>query len=211
MNKYVAHGIRIFFLLLSVVLIVTGKMPLWLGIFAISLIVAIGWGRLFCGYVCPMNTLMLPVEWLSIKLGWQSKRLPRIFRTRWLPYALLGLSVAGVLLTRRILQQEFPLLPLFLILAVLITLRWKPEAFHNGVCPFGALQRLAGKGARHSETVDPATCIGCKKCAKVCPSAAFSFADGKPATATIDPALCHQCTNCVPVCPTASIRYRKVR
>ena len=63
--KYIATVIRILFFALFTILIVNGKMMLWLTLFMASLLAALIFGRLFCGYVCPMNTLMIPTEWLS--------------------------------------------------------------------------------------------------------------------------------------------------
>ena len=71
--KYTAVVIRILFLALFTFLILNGKMMLWLALFAASLLAALIFGRLFCGYVCPMNTLMIPTEGLSKKLGLQTK------------------------------------------------------------------------------------------------------------------------------------------
>ena len=196
---------RILFLVFSLVVVVLGKMPLWLGLFAISLAAALFWGRLFCGYACPMNTVMIAASWISKKLGWQTTRIPRLLSTRWLPWLTIGLAVAGMSVSRKVVGSEFPLLPVFLVLSIIITLRFPPEAFHNGICPFGTLQRLAGSKARNTESVDVGTCIGCKKCARVCPAAAISFTAEKPTIANIDPALCHQCADCVPECPVGSI------
>ena len=86
MKKWQAHGIRIFFLAFSLVVVVLGKMPFWLGLFVISLVAALFWGRLFCGYACPMNTVMIATSWISKKLGWQAKKIPRLLSTRWLPW-----------------------------------------------------------------------------------------------------------------------------
>lgn len=65
--KYPATIVRFIFLGLFIYIIMSGKMMFWLGIFAISLIIGIFSARVYCGYVCPMNTLMLPTEWLSKK------------------------------------------------------------------------------------------------------------------------------------------------
>ena len=82
--KYIANIIRILFLALFLLLLANGKVMLWLVLFAISLVAALIFGRVYCGYVCPMNTLMIPTEWLSKKLNLQTSATPkwlkRVFR-----------------------------------------------------------------------------------------------------------------------------------
>lgn len=63
--KHIANTIRILFLALFLFLLANGKAELWLALFAISLIAALIFGKIYCGYVCPINTLIIPVEWLS--------------------------------------------------------------------------------------------------------------------------------------------------
>jgi electron transport complex protein RnfB len=46
-------------------------------------------------------------------------------------------------------------------------------------------------------------CIGCRRCAKVCPVDAISFKDGT--LAEIDPEKCTNCGKCIEECPTGSI------
>jgi Na+-translocating ferredoxin:NAD+ oxidoreductase RNF subunit RnfB len=46
-------------------------------------------------------------------------------------------------------------------------------------------------------------CIGCRRCAKVCPADAISFRDGT--LAEIDPGKCTNCGNCVSECLTGAI------
>ena len=75
--KYVATGVRVLSFGLFLFLILNGKMMIWLGIFAVSLLLALFFGRLYCGYVCPMNTIMGPIEWLSKKLKIQTKAVPK--------------------------------------------------------------------------------------------------------------------------------------
>ena len=51
-------------------------------------------------------------------------------------------------------------------------------------------------------SVDPAVCIGCKKCIREIGCPALSFREGK---AAIDPAQCNGCTLCAQLCPVHAI------
>lgn len=206
MRKYIISAIRIIFLGLFLFLILKGKMMLWFGLFAVSLIAALIFGRVYCGYACPMNTLMTPTEWLSKKLKLQSSKTPKWLQSgKFAWFSLIG-SIALMLVFRRVLNKNIPILLIWLGVAVLLTLRYKPAVFHNLICPFGPLQRVFGRFARFSEKVDE-SCIGCKKCEKVCPSESIVVNTDKKAV--IETSLCFQCTNCVQVCPVDSIHYIK--
>lgn len=206
--KYIINIIRILFLALFTFLLVNGKVMLWLALFGASLVIALIFGRVYCGYVCPMNTLMLPIEWLSKKLRLQTDKAPKWLKNGYFTWITLIVSIAIMLLSKRLLQINLPILPFWLLVSVFVALRYKPEVFHNLICPFGALQRTFGRFALHSEKVDKNTCIGCKLCEKVCPSRAI-VVSSEDKKAVINTALCHQCTNCRQVCPKSSIQYGK--
>ena len=206
--KYIATVIRILFLALFLFLLVNGKVLLWLALFAVSLIAALIFGRVYCGYVCPMNTLMIPIEWLSKKLKLQTANAPKWLKNGYFTWITLGISVAVMLLSKRLLHIDLPILPFWLVMSILITLRYKPAVFHNLICPFGALQRTFGRFARLSEKVDKDACVGCKLCEKACPSNAI-VVSSEDKKAAINIALCHQCSNCSQVCPKDAIHYSK--
>ena len=206
--KYITNIIRILFLALFIFLLANGKVLLWLALFAVSLVAALIFGRVYCGYACPMNTLMIPTEWLSKKLKLQTADTPKWLKNGYFTWITLGISVAVMLLSKRLLHIDLPILPFWLVMSILITLRYKPAVFHNLICPFGALQRSFGRFARLSEKVDKEACVGCKLCEKACPSNAI-LVSSEDKKAMINTALCHQCTNCLQVCPKEAIHYSK--
>ncbi|SCP96923.1 4Fe-4S binding protein [Anaerobium acetethylicum] len=204
--KYVATGVRLLFLGIFLFLVLNGKMVIWLGIFAISLLLALVFGRIYCGYACPMNTIMGPVEWLSKKLKLQAKTAPKWLLSDKLPWISLAASVLVMVAAKKTAGLNLPLLLIWLVISALVTLRYRPYVFHNYICPFGALQKYFGKYAKYSETVDRNSCIGCRLCEKTCPTEAIKVADDKKAA--INKALCLQCTNCQQVCPKTAIHYK---
>jgi polyferredoxin len=199
--------VRIAFLALFVFLVLNGRMVVWLAIFAVSLLAAIGMGRVYCGYVCPMNTLMIPVEKISKKMNFQTDKVPAFLSGGKLPWIFLAVSMMAMLGGKRLLGIEFPVLFLWLVLAAFITLHWPAHVFHNLICPFGALQKVFGAKAHLSHRVSEQACIGCRRCEKACSSAAIAV--GKTdKKAHINTALCHQCNSCAEVCPENAIHYK---
>ena len=51
-------------------------------------------------------------------------------------------------------------------------------------------------------SIDPAACVGCKKCIREIGCPALSFRDGR---AVVDPAQCNGCTLCAQLCPAGAI------
>ena len=183
---------------------------LWFVVFVVSLLVAVVLGRVYCGYACPMNTLMIPTEWLSRKLKLQVDQHPKWLRSGNLGWFALVASILVMVISQIVLGKNVPVLLVWLALSVLITLRYKPAVFHNLICPFGPPQKVFGRFAMFSERVNKEGCTGCKLCEGVCPSDAIKVkaADRK---AEVEPAFCFQCTNCQQVCPTDTISYVRSR
>ena len=204
--KFKSMVIRIVFLALFVFVISKGNMMIWLAFFAVSLLAALIFGRVYCGYACPMNTVMLASEWISKKLKLQ-KDAPKWMEKGIYPWIFLGLSVVLMAAAKKAVQINLPVLIIWTVISFVLTLVYKPYVFHNLICPFGALQKLFGRRPLFSKEVSEDACIGCAKCEKACPSAAIKVNENKKAV--IEKSLCHQCENCAVVCPTDAIKYKK--
>lgn len=201
------NAARAFFLALFVFLIAKGYMVAWLTLFILSVAVAPLVGRVYCGYVCPMNTLMIPVDALLRTYGFKRGSAPGWLRGGAYSWVLLVSSVAITVSSRGLLQTNIPILPVWLVVAVLVTIRYKPSVFHNFICPFEPLERLAGRFALFTRRVEQTTCIGCRLCVECCPTDAISIGDDMKAA--ISSSLCHQCTNCSDVCPSKAISFSR--
>lgn len=200
--------IRLAFLALYIFLVVNGRVLLWLVIFAVSLLVAIVFGRLYCGYACPINTVMMPIAKISQKLGIGGRKSPKWLQSGRVAWIALIISAAIYALTRLVIHKTFPVLLIWLALAVMVTLFYKPEVFHNKICPFGVLQRLFARSPRFSRFVVPEPCDGCKDCEKVCPAEAIAVREDKKAY--VNTQACLQCKNCQFICHAETIPYGKV-
>lgn len=205
MNRF-APVIRYVFLALFIVLMILGRIQLWLIIYGVGVILSFFFGRIYCGYVCPMNTLMRPVQHVSRKIGIQQKQVPRWLENMQLPYVLLAIALVSMLIGKRIFSITVPVLPLVVATSLLVTLFLPSRIWHNSLCPYSLLLRFGARKASRSKRVAVDACIGCAKCQKVCPAGAITLS-GKPKKAYIDQRLCHQCESCTAVCPTGAISY----
>ncbi len=197
--------VQIVFLALFIFFIITGKTNFWLAIFGLSIILAIFFGRIYCGWVCPINTVMRPVNWIYAKLKLKRLNTPNWLKLKIIPWILLALLVVTMILGR-FLNLRIPGLLIVLILGFIFSLVFRPEVFHNYICPYGALQSLTGRFAKLTFRVDKDKCDGCRLCLKACDAEAININSKK---ATIDPKLCHQCNDCKTACPNFAINYER--
>jgi len=204
--KHIRIIIQFIFLGAFLFLVIQGKTFIWLAVFGIALLGTIFFGRFYCGYICPMNTAMKLPVFLAERLHLRTINVPRILRSRWLPWLVFAMSALTMIGSRKVLHKEIPILIILLVFSLLVTLRYEPWVFHNHICPFGALLSIPAKFSLRSFDVEQSKCIGCKKCEKVCDAQAIEV-DPSTRKATINKSLCHQCHECASVCPVKTIKY----
>lgn len=208
MNTKRRKSIQFIFLALFGLLIWKGNVGIWLVILAIGVIMSLFFGRFYCGYICPMNPVMNWTEKLSRKFRLQRKGLPKFLKRDFLPWLILILMFGGMVIGRRTLGVEIPVLVILVGLAAFVTLFYQQELFHRYLCPYSGFLRIAGQKAARSRMVDSQFCNGCRSCMAACPAGALSILP-ETKRAVIDSAHCHQCTECRDACPKDAINYGK--
>lgn len=197
--------VQILFLVLFVLLWRLGRIQVWMGLILGSLLLGAVFGRFYCGWVCPIHTLMRPVEWVKARLGSKALPVPGWARSPFLKYGLFTVMlIAMVLTTRR--GVKLPVMLLLIPPALLFTLFYHSALWHRYLCPFGTLFGLTTRWAPFRLRVAKAKCSSCSLCTRVCPAEAVSLA-GKKEAAIIDPRYCLVCLACKDRCPQSAIAY----
>ena len=200
--------LRIIFLILFVVLFLVKKIQLWLLVYGIGILLSFFYGRIYCGYVCPMNSSMHVVDKLAKKLKLQRKSIPPILKNPILAYGMLALSLIAMFVGKKIFQVQIPILPILFCLSLIVTLFFPPSVWHKTLCPYSILLNFGARFSKRGTTVDATKCTRTQKCLKACPAGAITM-EGMNKTALIDKKYCLQCEVCTLVCPQNAISYAK--
>ena len=192
----------------------------------LTLLATMLWGRIFCGFVCPLGTLNHFISWLRMR------NLNRVARSKLnqyhpaqrIKYYLLALFVAAALAGQYLIfidpipllqrtvtlvivpwwqearqyQQAAPMA--LLLMTLLLSNLWRPRFFCRYLCPLGALLGLVSRLAWWRPRLSAKACINCGRCSANCQAAA------EP---QVNPMVheCVQCLNCLELCPTSAISF----
>lgn len=195
--------IQVLFLAVFTVLMVLGRAQFWMAFIFASILLSSIIGRFYCGWACPINTLITPVNWLGKKAGiqrptpsWLKSGIPRII------VFLIFLVALGYTIYTITQGRKFPLPLIVIPFGLLITFFVNPTSWHRYLCPWGTFFSLTGRFSRLG--IKTQECIGCQDCAKVCPSESISFVKK---TAVIDPTNCQLCYQCASQCKKNALQY----
>jgi len=199
--------VEIVFLALFLFLFKNKDLQRWFLIFGIGLLGALFLGRVYCGWVCPMETLFRPINWLYSKLRIKRLKTPAVFKNNIFRWAILVLFVMLMVAVKAFTIRINPLLYITAF-SVLVTLVFEEEFWHRYICPFGTLLSIFSRNPLFGMRVEKTSCVSCGICQRVCPvSAIEKEADGMK----IDTSECLVCLKCKEKCPKTSITYSSLK
>lgn len=184
-----------------------------LAIFFLPLLMALLFGRVFCGGVCPLGALQDLVLFKPVKVPVKLDR-----ALRWLQYIYLGLAVffAGWGLHLKLgsvqlkIGQRFlicdwdPFIPIFrrygpfymvvIAAAFIVGGMFIGRPYCRWLCPYGGILALLSRVAWKNVRITPDKELDCGRCADACPY-------GSIRDLRADRAHCMACTRCYEHCP----------
>jgi len=177
----------------------------WMIVFGTGILLSMVFSRFYCGWMCQINTLFRPINWLYGKLGIKRLKTPKFFKHKALRYIILLIIVAAMILTMKF-KIKVNLILYATIASIALTLIFEESFWHSNVCPYGTILSLSSRPAKLSVKIDQETCIACGLCQKVCPSDSILTLDTKKRRITKN--SCLTCFRCQEVCPSGAITYR---
>lgn len=203
MKKLMQRTVQVLTLALFVLLLIQGKVQLWMVIFLGSALLSLLFSRFYCGWLCPINTILRPIAYVKKKLKIKSLKTPAFFKNGVVRILmLLGFLALMVVVFKT--GKKLPVLPALVLLGAALSLFFEEELWHHWLCPYGTILSLPARAAKKSMVIDPSLCTNCTRCAKVCPSGAI-VKEEKHRIIKNECLVCHACER---VCTKDAISYK---
>lgn len=174
-------------------------------------------GRVFCGWVCPVNAVTDLAGWIRQHLPIPTLfALNRNIRYFVLATALILSVITGVAafewvspvgMMHRGIIFGMGLGFLALIAIFLFDLLILKNGWCGHFCPLGAFWSLVGKTALIRVRFDKDSCTHCGECARVCPEPQVLNLKKLEQTGYVAPGECSNCGRCTALCPEGSLNF----
>lgn len=175
-------------------------------------------GRVFCGWVCPVNLVLEAVDRLRIKLRVRvrERALPRHAKV----YVALSILALSAVVSFPVFEALSPISFINkgivvgsvvggITIAAIIAAEmfWGHRVWCRSVCPLGGLYEALGKMGLLSVRIDHGECIRCGACKRAClcdPEILDDAVDGLEDR--VSAGDCMLCGRCIEACPTRALR-----
>lgn len=204
MSRIFQLTLQVMLLILFFILVSIGRIQLWMGLFVLGIIATTSFGRIYCGWICPINTAMTFIAWLKIKLHIKSNKTPKILLNLWVKYIALAVFFTAFLISF-VSGAKLPVLPILFSLGVIIAIFYPPDLWHHNLCPFGTILSLPAKLSRHFMRIEQDKCNNCGLCYQVCPAMSVKRLDDSH---QIIKSECLVCMECSRKCKKNAITYQ---
>jgi len=196
--------VQVLALVVFIVLLVKGKNQLWMLLFAASAILAIFFGRFYCGWLCPMQTITTVVDDAGRKVHLKKRAIPKWIQHPAVRIVALVLFLALLALTV-VTGRRLPVLPALAVIAAVLTVFFPAALWHRFLCPFGTILSLPTRFTKRFLRINQDRCVSCGVCQEVCPGGAITQDDAS--LYTIEQRYCLQCSECRENCSQQSIDF----
>lgn len=173
---------------------------------AAVILITLVWGRVFCGWICPLGGVQELLYSEKTKFRMPKKIDKALKYLKW--FVLIWFTVKAVRFGTYSFGEVEPFKFLFnfggtkiagiILVLVLISSVFISRPFCRYLCPLGALLTLVNRFAPNKVRLDN-KCIGCSRCTDVCPMDAIEI-DRENGKAIIDNE-CIACRKCQETCP----------
>jgi ferredoxin-type protein NapH len=204
LKKFIQLALQAAFLVLFVFLIANGSVQLWMGLFVLSVLAVFLFGRVYCGWICPINTVMKGVAWVKKKLRIKSAGIPAWLTVPWIRISVLALFIAVFIFTMAS-GKKLPVLPVLFAIGVVLTIFFPEELWHRYLCPYGTIMSIPARKSKYTMNISSELCNSCGMCMRVCPAKAVEKREGYYEILKKD---CLVCTECSRVCKQRAISYK---